>query len=252
MTAPADARPPPLVLAHRGASADAPENTLASFRLAAEQGADGIELDVWRCGSGEVVVHHDQDTRRTAGAKLRIDQASLPELRALDVGSWKGAAFRGERIPTLADALAAVPALVVNIELKAARFPDLGLPAAVAAVIRDARAEERCLVSSFALVLLKTFRAAAPGLRIAVLLGKDASLPLFDAFCRVSLRPAAVHPHRALVTDARVRAWRARGLDVNVWTVDEPEELRRVAAAGVTGVVTNRPARALEVFGRNR
>src|SRR5512138_815337 len=89
----------PLVLGHRGASADAPENTLAAFRLALEQGADGVELDVWRCRTGEVVVLHDEDTRRVAGSPLRVREATLAELRALDVGAWKGPGFRGERIP---------------------------------------------------------------------------------------------------------------------------------------------------------
>src|SRR4029453_13086438 len=96
----ADGRP--LVLGHRGASADAPENTLAAFRLARAQGADGVELDVRRCATGEVVVIHDGDARRTAGAPLRIAEAPLAALRALDAGAWKGERFRGERIPLLA------------------------------------------------------------------------------------------------------------------------------------------------------
>src|SRR5512133_997501 len=78
----------PLVLGHRGASADAPENTLAAFRLAMEQGADGVELDAWRCATGEVVVIHDEDTRRVAGVELRVPDAPLAALRALDVGAW--------------------------------------------------------------------------------------------------------------------------------------------------------------------
>lgn len=240
------------MLAHRGASADAPENTLAAFRLAAEQGADGVELDVWRCATGEVVVHHDADAWRTGGERVRLDAAPLRRLQGIDVGVWKGEAYRGERIPTLAEALRTVPTLMVNVELKAGPFPDVGLPGAVAEVIRAAGAGERCLLSSFDLVLLKTLRVVAPELRYAVILEKDVSLPLFDAFCRVGLRPAAVHPHHALVTEGRVRAWRSRGLDVNVWTVDHPKEMIRVAAAGVSGIVTNRPALALATLARPR
>src|SRR6266511_1473205 len=89
----------PLVLGHRGASAEAPENTLAAFRLAVAQGADGVELDVWRCGSGEVVVSHDEDLLRVGGTPLRIPDATLRDLRAVDVGAWKGSRFRGERVP---------------------------------------------------------------------------------------------------------------------------------------------------------
>src|SRR5512137_245776 len=92
----------PLVLGHRGASAEAPENTLASFRLAMERGADGIELDVWRCATGELVVAHDDDLRRVGGSPLVVRNASFAALRAVDVGSWKGEGFRGERVPLLA------------------------------------------------------------------------------------------------------------------------------------------------------
>src|SRR5512147_2630414 len=106
----------PLILAHRGASAEAPENTLAAFRLAMAQGADGVELDVHRCASGEVVVIHDEDARRTAGAPLRVAEAPLQALRALDAGGWKGEQFRGERIPLLAEVLEALPGALVNVE----------------------------------------------------------------------------------------------------------------------------------------
>src|SRR5512138_1617646 len=129
----------PLVLGHRGASADAPENTLAAFRLALAQGADGVELDVWRCATGEVVVAHDEDARRVAGVDLRIRDAPLAALRALDVGAWKGDRFGGERIPLLAEVLEALPGAVVNVELKAAGR-DVRLAAAVARVIAQAGA----------------------------------------------------------------------------------------------------------------
>src|SRR5512140_687268 len=138
----------PLVLGHRGASADAPENTLAAFRLALAQGADGVELDVWRCASGEVVVVHDEDLRRVAGLPVRVPDAPLAELRAADVGAWKGEAFRGERVPLLEEVLAALPAAVVNVELKS-RGRDLRLGDAVAKVIARAGAAARVSVSSF-------------------------------------------------------------------------------------------------------
>ena len=110
----------PIILGHRGASAEAPENTLAAFRLAVEQGADGVELDVWRCGSGEVVVHHDPDTARTGGVARLVSSTPWAELRRLDVGSWKGERFAGERIPLLAEVLDALPTAVVNVELSGA------------------------------------------------------------------------------------------------------------------------------------
>jgi glycerophosphoryl diester phosphodiesterase len=234
----------PLVLAHRGASADAPENTLAAFRLAMEQGADGVELDVWRCGSGDVVVHHDADTARTAGARLSVAEAGLSRLRTLDVGAWKGARFRGERIPLLAEVLDALPEAVVNVELKSAGWPDLALPAAVARVLRDARAGARCVVSSFDPALLGAFRLVAPAVATGLLFAADQRWQVREAVGTRLLRPAAVHPERTLVTPERMRRWAARGVAVNVWTVDAAAEVKALRELGAHAVITNRPAAA--------
>lgn len=231
----------PLVLGHRGASADAPENTLAAFRLACEQGADGVELDVWRCGTGEVVVHHDADTSRTAGAALRVSRASLGELRRLEVGSWKAERFRGERIPLLAEVLEELPRAALNVELKSSGMPDLGLAREVARVLRSAGAEERCIVSSFDYVVLAAFRAHAPSVPAGALFAADQHWRVREIAATRLLRPRAVHPETTLATADRVRRWRERGLAVNVWTVDAPDEVSRLCALGVAAVITNRP-----------
>jgi glycerophosphoryl diester phosphodiesterase len=231
------------ILGHRGASADAPENTLAAFRLALDQGADGVELDVWRCASGEVVVAHDEDLRRVAGSPLRIPDASLSALRALDVGAWKGERFRGERLPLLAEVLAALPGAFVNVELKSRGGRDLALAAAAAEVLRRAGAADRVVVSSFDWRLLAAFRLAAPEVPAGLLVEEKLGWRLWTALAIRSLRPAAVHPERALATDARIGAWRARGLEVSPWTVDDPEEARRLARAGAAAVITNLPGR---------
>jgi glycerophosphoryl diester phosphodiesterase len=233
----------PIILGHRGASADAPENTLAAFRLAAEQGADGVELDVWRCRTGEVVVHHDADTLRTTGVARRITASAWSELRILDAGAWKGERFQGERIPLLAEVLEALPGAVVNVELKSTGWPDLALAAAAARVVRDAGASRRCLVSSFDLALLAAFRRAAPEVATGVLFEGRAWWWRAEAGVR-GAGTGAVHPPFVLATDARVRAWRRRGLEVNVWTVDDGGEAARLAAAGATALITNRPAAA--------
>ena len=238
----ADLRGRPLVLGHRGACADAPENTLAAFRLAMLQGADGVELDVWRCATGEVVVIHDEDARRTAGAPLQISAAPLAELRALDAGAWKGAAFAGERIPLLAEVLEALPAAVVNVELKS-RGRDPGLAAAVATIIREARAERRVVVSSFDYRLVAAFRSAAPELPVGLLFEGGHPWRLRTALATARLRPASLHPDRALVTPRRAARWRVRGLAVAAWTVDDPAEVARLARAGVTALITNAPGR---------
>jgi glycerophosphoryl diester phosphodiesterase len=230
-----------LILGHRGASAEAPENTLAAFRLALEQGADGVELDVWRCGSGEVVVAHDEDLARVAGSPLRIPDTMLSDLRAVDVGVRKGARWRGERVPLLAEVLAALPGAVVNVELKS-RGDDPVLAQAVAEVIGEAGAGGRVVVSSFDWRLVGAFRLASPEVATGLLFEAGVGWKLRTWAGIRSLRPAAVHPDRALATDARVRDWVAHGLAVNVWTVDDPAEAARLAAAGAASVITNVPA----------
>ena len=232
----------PIILGHRGASAEAPENTLAAFRLAVEQGADGVELDVWRCRSGEVVVHHDVDTARVAGVARRLGSTSWAELRRLDVGSWKGQRFAGERIPLLAEVLEALPSAVVNVELKSTGWPDLALARAVAEILRDAGAEERCLVSSFDYVLLAAFRLAARGVGTGILFAAGRRWRWRAEAALRTLCPRAVHPQAELATEAQVARWRGRGLEVNVWTVDAAAEVARLAALGVSALITNRPA----------
>ena len=231
----------PLVLGHRGASSDAPENTLAAFRLAIAQGADGVELDVRRCATGEVVVIHDADAGRTAGAPLRVAETPLATLRALDAGGWKGERFRGERIPLLDEVLEELPGATVNVELKG-EGGDLRLAASAAAVIRRAGAADRVVVSSFEARLLAAFRAAAPEVARGFLFDGRCLWRLRASAAVAALRPSAVHPEASLVTPARARRWLRAGLSVNVWTVDEVALAARLAAVGVSAIITNVPA----------
>jgi glycerophosphoryl diester phosphodiesterase len=239
----------PLVIGHRGASASAPENTLAAFRLAIEQGADGVELDVWRCATGEPVVVHDSSARRTTGADVKVARASLRELRALDAGAWKGSAFRGERIPTLAEVFRELPRSVVNVELKSRGRADLRLAAAVAQVIRERGAGRRVIVSSFDPLLLAAFRAAAPQVPIGALVQAEARWRLRELVGR-TLSPSAVHPQWSLVSAREMDRWRAAGLAVNVWTVDAPADVARACDLGVTALITNTPNEARVVVRR--
>lgn len=240
----------PLVLGHRGASDEAPENTLAAFRRALDRGADGFELDVWRCGSGEPVVIHDADLARTGQSPARVRETPLTLLRELDVGLWKGEAFRGERIPTLAEVLEEFPGAVVNVEMKSGRLPDPGLAVEVARTIRQQRAEPRVAVSSFSASLLGAFRAIAPDVATGFLVAPGALAMARAAAVLRALRPEAIHPALELATDQRVEDWRRAGLCVLVWTVDDPAAVERLARLGVTGVVSNRPGAARDAVRR--
>lgn len=230
----------PVIWAHRGASAEAPENTLGAFALALSQGADGIELDAQRCASGEVVVIHDESLVRTTGRPGLVVDTPWAVLRTLDASSWKGAGFR-ERIPLLPEVLEAFPGLV-NVELKCDRADDGGLTAEVVRVVTAARAEERVLLSSFNPLCLLRARVFAPGIPRALLFEREQRWALRSAFAAPAVGACAMHPERVLATADRISRWKRRGYSVGCWTVDDPQEAARLHRAGVSGIITNRPA----------
>ena len=235
----------PLILGHRGASATAPENTLAAFTRAMAEGADGVELDAWRCATGELVVIHDEETARTCGERLTVPDATLAALRRLDAGAWKGEQFRGERIPLLAEVLEALPDAIVNVELKARRGrTDAALAAGVARVIAGAAAGGRVNVSSFDFALLGAFRRAAPQVATGLLFEAWWHRPLRIPLAAAWLRPSAYHPDLGLCTPGRLAGWQAGGRALLVWTVDDPGEVARLTRAGVAGLVSNGPGAA--------
>jgi glycerophosphoryl diester phosphodiesterase len=231
-----------LVWAHRGASRAAPENTLAAFRLAAELGADGIELDAQRCATGEVVVLHDESLGRTTGYAALLAETPLSKLRTLDAGTRFSEQFRGERVPLLSEVLSETPrTLLVNVELKCDRTDDRGLTAAAVAVVREQRAEERVLFSSFNPMCLWRARLLAPRVPRALLFERDSSFALRHALAAPALGAVALHPEDVLATAAAVRTWRRRGYRVAPWTVDDPVRAQALHEAGATGIITNVP-----------
>ena len=236
---------PPLVLGHRGASALETENTLAAFRRARADGADGVELDARLAATGEVVVFHDDDLRRLAGQPDRVADLPLAALRRARLP-------RGETIPTLDEVLEELgPALLVNVELKVPAF-GLGPRVAwsVAGVIARHDAADRVLVSSFHPGALAAFRLAAPAVATGLLFAAAQALPLRRACLRRLLGPRALHPELALVSERRVRRWHREGRAVLVWTVNDPADARRMTALGVDGIITDDPGRARSSTGR--
>lgn len=242
---------PPLVIAHRGASVERPENTLAAFRRARELGADGVELDAIRCASGEVVVFHDDDLVRLGGGRReQIRHAPLALLREVDLGA-------GERIPTLEEVFAELAGdQLVNVELKAPErrglgwlgvLSDDGLAAEVARLVARHSLGARALVSSFDPVLLARFRARAPHTATGLLFHSGMSRPLREAWAAPLVQPAALHPEAKLLDARSIARWRRGGRAVNVWTVDHPHEIALACALGADGIITNRPDLARRV-----
>lgn len=212
-------------IAHRGYAAEAPENTLAAIRRAGRV-ADAVEIDVRRCGSGELVVIHDADVDRLTDGTGEVAALSLSELRSLEVlGS-------GESIPTLDDALAAVPPdVAVNVELK-----ETGT--AADAVDALEAAGNPAIVSSFSRTALREVRAASTSIPTAYVTDRLRDRPVTTA---VELGCRYVHPRCALCFYSPLlpRA-HAVGLGVNVWTVDRPLLVRALLGLGADGVITDR------------
>lgn len=231
-----------LNLGHRGASHDAPQNTLAAFRLANEYGADGYELDVHLTKDGVPVVIHDFTVDTTTDGTGPVAGFTLAELKRLDAGVKFSPRFAGERIPTLAEVFDILePHSIVNVELKTRSIGDNGLERATIQLIRERGLQERVILSSFNPFSLLRARRIAPELKIGLLYAPDLPLYLRKAWFRLVVKPQALHPHYRMV-DARYMAWAKRkGYEVNVWTVDDPEDMRRLAALGVNAIITNRP-----------
>jgi len=237
------------LLGHRGASASAPENTLPAFEEAIRQRADGIELDVMTCGSGEVVVCHDEHLDRLAGLDWEVRWTSWERLRRVDVGSRLG--FAEAHIPLLDEVLERVPRgdFLVNVELKCERVEDDGLSLKAAERVLAQGLEKQVVFSSFNPLCLVRLARAYPQLRRGFLVDPDRGLGLQENLLTPLCANAAIHPHSSVITPARVRAWHARGWEVAAWTVDAPEEAARLREAGVDTCITNRPGALREALG---
>lgn len=224
-----------LVIGHRGASATAPENTRAAIMAARHAGADMVELDVQQTADGRVVVFHDARLTRTTNGRGLLRRLPYARLVRLDVGAWFAPRFRGERLLTLGEALAAAGRMEVNVELKRTSLRRRLVRAAVAAA-RRARAGRRVLWSSFDAGFFRYLPAGAA--RALICAGRpDASLAR-----AARLRCRAWHPREDLVTLARIARAHALGLRVHAWTVDRPARARQLRRWGVDGLFTNDPA----------
>jgi len=236
------------IIGHRGASHDAPENTLASIKLAWEQGADAAEFDVYLSKDGKIVVIHDKDTKRTVGVDKPVVGQTLEELRLLDVGRWKDAKYAGERIPTLIEVLATVPTgKRVFIEVKCG-------PEIVPELKRDlAKAKlkpEQTAVISFSAPVVAAAKKELPELKAYWIVGIVPNKKKPGKIWTIEELIAKGHEIKAdgldlsadpQITKEFVDKANAAKLPVYVWTVNDADIARKMIAAGVLGVTTDRP-----------
>lgn len=238
------------IVAHRGASADAPENTLAAYRLAWEQNADAIECDLRLTRDGRIVCLHDATTDRTTGVKGKLADLTLEEARRLDAGSWKDPRYRGEKLPTLAEILALVPPdRRILIEMKVG-------PEIVPLVQRDIQAcglrPEQITLISFDEKVVAACRRAMPNIKANFLYAfrlKDGVWSstheeLIERMKRMNatgLGVSLTEESLPIVNEELARGLRQANIELHVWTIDDPGLARRAVQLGALSITTNRP-----------
>jgi glycerophosphoryl diester phosphodiesterase len=243
----------PAVIAHRGASAAAPENTLVAFNLAAELGADAVELDVKLSKDGLPIVIHDETVDRTTDAKGKVKDFTLADFKQMDAGSWKDSKYAGERIPTLAEVFDSVGSrLWINVELTNYYTRGDNLVPVVVALIQKMNMQKRVLLSSFDPFNLRQARQLDPSLPVAQLTAHDMAIYLREAWLTFLAPHEARHPDVDQLKQKGVGWYHARKYRVNVWTNNDPNDMRDFVKQGVDGLITDTPDVAREVIRSSR
>ncbi|QDV71145.1 putative glycerophosphoryl diester phosphodiesterase 1 [Rosistilla carotiformis] len=240
-----------VIVGHRGASFDAPENTVAAFEEAWRQQADGVEGDFYLTTDGQIVCIHDKDTARTGGRRLKVSGSSLEQLRQLEYGSWKDARFAGEPLPTFADVWRAIPeGKLFVVELKVG--PEIVRP--LKQQLEELKVPlEQVLIIAFNTETVALCKELLPTVRVHWLTGykKDAK----SGQWRPSLEQVAqsmrdckadglgTQGNRQVVTPEFIEQLKRRGMaEFHVWTIDSPDDARYFQKLGAVGITTNRPA----------
>jgi glycerophosphoryl diester phosphodiesterase len=237
------------IIAHRGASVDAPENTLAAFKLGYAQGADGVELDVHLTKDGNIVAIHDDDTLRVGGVDRKVADQTLAEIRAPNVGNfghWKGKGFV-ESVPTLDEALALVPpGKKLYIEIKCHHEV---LPALAESLRRTTVTPNQTVIITFHHDVAQAAKQTFPNRQVYWLVGydKDERTGQYPRLADLIAKAQAAHvdglnlEHLFPLDERAVANIHAAGLKCVIWTLDDPAKARKLIRAGIDGVTTNCP-----------
>ncbi len=229
-----------LIIGHRGASMARPENTLAAFALAVEQGADGIELDVRLSKDGRLVLVHDDTLRRLSGNPRKVDELTAAELQQEDLGEGQTVALLEELLEMFGDGT------LYNVEIKDSGLRDAGIVQRVAEQVEAFAVQSQTLISSFnPLVVRRALRRFSPRVAVALI-----RAPGILRHTNQIVQAAADNPHFSLVDEAYLARASAAGQRTFTWTVDDVEEARRLIALGVHGLITNRPGPLREQLAR--
>jgi glycerophosphoryl diester phosphodiesterase len=249
----------PRIIAHRGASSEAPENTRASFQKAINAGAEGLEFDVRLTKDGIPVVFHDASLRRIAQKKDKISDLSISELRKIDIGSWFNskhsdkydAAFANERILTLEEFFKFLDGYKgsLYLEMKCKNRDAKPLVEAVAKVVKDSGLLEQLVLKSFKLEAVKLTRKNLPGATTAALFAPKI-LNFFKKRCHIiekaeDCKANQLSIHFSMATKKLVEKARLRGFSTVIWTADNPIWVKRAENVGIEAIITNNPERLL-------
>ncbi len=239
----------PNIIAHRGAKACAPQNTIPSFERAVADKADGFETDVHLTKDGIPVICHNYDIDETSDGTGFIEKMTLEELRRFDFGSWYGEEFMGTTIPTLDEFLAVAKKAdirVLNIEIKRPPSRLKELVEKTLAAVEEYGLTDKLIISSFSVQILRYVKKMAPSVPTGFLYPSNnpqACYPVVWPFAMVPFTKCdAIHPIHNLVWEPLVKWAHKKGMAVNVWTVNEEEDIKRMLLLGVDGIITDNPA----------
>ncbi|CAN5327694.1 glycerophosphodiester phosphodiesterase [soil metagenome] len=229
----------PLVVAHRGGKRWGPENSLTCFKKSVEAKADGIELDIHRCKTGELVVIHDDTLNRTTNGSGTVKEANWKELSVLDCGSWYDPKFKDERLPLLKDVLDAVDGkLTINIEIKNCPSNYAGIDDELLKLLKSYPHPDKIMISSFDHIILKKIHKSTTKYKLALL--GDSAIYDLPAYAK-SVGATAWNPDFDCVREDTVKAAHDAGLTVNTWTVNRKEGWKRACDLGVDSIITDDP-----------
>jgi len=236
------------VIAHRGFSGRAPENTVAAIREAIVIGANMAEIDVTLTADERVVVIHDETLERTTDGSGNVGDHSFDEIRSLDAGSWFAPQFAGEKVPTLGEVLdTAKGRILLNVEIKSEAV-DRGISDKVAAAINERGMNDQVVVSSFSPTALEQMHTVAPKIRTAVLYNPEFQRGEDPVEIVHSLGASAFNIRGSRLKAKMLRSCREHGIPVAVYTVDKPKKMKRWVKKGIDAIFTNHPDRLLEVL----
>lgn len=241
----------PLILAHRGARREAPENTLSAFQKAREMGADGVELDLLVSKDRHLVVTHNENLSEFTGLNKKLSNLTLHELRELDFGSHFSSSFQGEKIPLLAEVFELLRGkMLINVEIKGTQILNDGREEILAKVIADMKMEEQVWVSSFNIFALHRMMKVAPHLKRGYLFYEKQDYFSRQGAWDFFVKPQSWNISRALIQKNTIDQVHQKKRECWIWTVNEEKEVKHFSSLDADVIITDEPRKFLSLLNK--